>query len=134
MDIDKICGKYMLSSLLLIVALTVVTLCADNMLFHQMVMVPVVVSVAYSVIFEAADVLVWRHIVRNSPGSLTTFFTAVSGFRMLLALATMLIYYLVAREADMTVFIVVFLIYYFVILGHHAIFFVRLTNSGKLNK
>ena len=133
-DIDMVFRKYMLSSLLIMVLLTGAVFVIVNVIMQTDVTVAVVISVLFSISIELADVLLWKHIAKSSPDSLTTFYSAISGIRMLLALGTMLVYYLVAPDGGMTSFFVVFLIYYFVVLGHHAIFFARLTNSGKLNK
>ena len=96
-------------------------------------MYPVAVSAVFSIVVESADALVWRKVAKTSPDSLTTFYSAVSGFRMLLALATMFVCYLVVGRDAVAPYIVVLLVYYFVLLAHHSIFFSRLTNGGKLN-
>lgn len=92
-------------------------------------MLPVAVSVAFSLIIELADVLVWRTVSLKWPDSLTTFYSSVSGFRMLLALAALFVCYFCVDEGKMATFVVVFLIYYFVMLAHHAIFFAREANA-----
>ena len=60
---------------------------------------------------------------------LTGFYTAVSGFRMLLALGTMLVYYIIMGSETMMTFFLVFVAFYFVLLVHHAIYFAKV--SGK---
>lgn len=92
-------------------------------------MLPVAVSVAFSLIIELADILVWRMVSLKSPDSLTTFYSSVSGFRMLLALAALFVCYFCVDEGKMATIVVVFLIYYFVMLAHHAIFFAREANA-----
>lgn len=74
--------------------------------------------------------LVWRRVAKQSPESLPTFFTAVSGFRMLLALAVMFVYYLVAGRDKMLPFFLVFMVFYLVSLAHHSIFFARVSNRS----
>ena len=48
---------------------------------------------------------------------------------MLLALAALFVCYFCVDEGKMATFVVVFLIYYFVMLAHHAIFFAREANA-----
>ena len=101
--------------------------------FFSGLMYPVAVSAVFSIVVESADALVWRKVAKKSPDSLTTFYTAVSGFRMLLALATMFVCYIIVGRDAVAPYIVVMLVYYFVLLAHHSIFFSRLSNGGKLN-
>ena len=91
------------------------------------------VAAGFSLVVEVADAKVWRRVAKKSPDSLTTFYTAVSGFRMLLALATMFVCYIIVGRDAVAPYIVVMLVYYFVLLAHHSIFFSRLSNGGKLN-
>jgi hypothetical protein len=72
--------------------------------------------------------LVWRYIAKNSPDNLPTFFTAVSGFRLLLALAVMFVYYLLNKETMLSFFIV-FMVFYVASLAHHSFFFARVSNK-----
>ncbi len=89
-------------------------------------LVPVIVSVAFSLIVDTADVLIWRKVAKSSPDSLPSFHTAVSGFRMLLALAVMFVYYLIVESGMMLSFFLVFFAFYVVLMTHHAWFFTRL--------
>ena len=88
----------------------------------------VIISVVFSLIVCAVIALVWRRVAQSSPESLPTFFTAVSGFRMLLALAVMFVYYLVDNQDSMLRFFMVFIAFYFGMLAHHSIFFARINN------
>ena len=67
---------------------------------------------------------------KNSPDSLPTFFTAVSGFRLLLALAVMFIYYLLDNNDTMLKFFIVFMVFYVASLAHHTVFFSRVSNRS----
>ena len=49
---------------------------------------------------------------------------------MLLALAVMLVYYLVCGSDTMLTFFLVFMAFYLVALAHHSIFFARVTNRS----
>ena len=99
-DIDRLCSKYIVWSIVYIVILTVGCFIIEKLGLFAGLMYPVAVSAGFAIVVESADALVWRKVARKSPDSLTTFYTAVSGFRMLLALATMLVcYIIVGRDA-----------------------------------
>ena len=132
-DIDRLCSKYIVWSMIIVVLLTVAAFLVEKTGLASALMYPVAVSAVFSIVVESADALVWRRVAKKSPDSLTTFYTAVSGFRMLLALATMFVCYIIVGRDAVAPYIVVMLVYYFVLLAHHSIFFSRLTNGGKLN-
>jgi hypothetical protein len=67
-------------------------------------------------------------LAEHQPDMLPTFFTAVSGFRFLLALIVLGVWYFVADRASMLTFFVVFLVFYMASLIHHSIFFSRVSN------
>ncbi len=72
-----------------------------------------------------------RHdMAERNPEGLTTFYTAVSGFRMLLALGVMMVCYLVVGRDAMTVFFLVFMSFYVMLLVHHAVFFGKVSNRS----
>jgi hypothetical protein len=61
---------------------------------------------------------------------LPTFFTALSGARLLLALAVMFVWYLTDANDSMLHFFLVFMAFYVVSLVHHSIFFARVSNRS----
>ena len=132
-DSDRLCSKYIVWSMIIVVLLTVAAFLVEKTGLASALMYPVAVSAVFSIVVESADALVWRRVAKKSPDSLTTFYTAVSGFRMLLALATMFVCYIIVGRDAVAPYIVVMLVYYFVLLAHHSIFFSRLSNGGKLN-
>ena len=132
-DIDKLCGRYIAWSMIFVVLLTVAAFLVEKTGLASALMYPVAVSAVFSIVVESADALVWRRVAKKSPDSLTTFYTAVSGFRMLLALATMLVCYIIVGRDAIMPYILVLLVFYFAMLAHHSIFFSRLSNGGKLN-
>ena len=132
-DIDKLCGRYIVWSMVYIFILTIGSFIFEKLGLFSGLMYPVAVSAVFSIVVESADALVWRKVAKTSPDSLTTFYTAVSGFRMLLALATMFVCYIIVGRDAVAPYIVVMLVYYFVLLAHHSIFFSPLSNGGKLN-
>jgi hypothetical protein len=98
--------------------------------FLDGLLVPAIISSAFTLVIATVIGLVWRRIATQAPDSLPTFFTAVSGFRMLLALAVMFVYYLVAGRDMMLPFFLVFMVFYLVSLAHHSIFFARVSNRS----
>lgn len=132
-DIDKLCGRYIVWSMVYIFILTIDCFIFEKLGLFSGLMYPVAVSAVFSIVVESADALVWRKVAKKSPDSLTTFYTAVSGFRMLLALATMLVCYIIVGRDAIMPYILVLLVFYFAMLAHHSIFFSRLSNGGKLN-
>ena len=132
-DIDKLCGRYIAWSVCLIILLSFLGLFVGLFLQIDGMTSYLAVAAGFSLVVEVADALVWRKVAKTSPDSLTTFYTAVSGFRMLLALATMFVCYIIVGRDAVAPYIVVMLVYYFVLLAHHSIFFSRLSNGGKLN-
>ena len=132
-DIDKLCGRYIAWSMVYIFILTIGSFIFEKLGLFSGLMYPMAVSAVFSIVVESADALVWRKVAKKSPDSLTTFYTAVSGFRMLLALATMLVCYIIVGRDAIMPYILVLLVFYFAMLAHHSIFFSRLSNGGKLN-
>ena len=132
-DIDKLCGRYIVWSMVYIFILTIGSFIFEKLGLFSGLMYPVAVSAVFSIVVESADALVWRKVAKTSPDSLTTFYTAVSGFRMLLALATMFVCYIIVGRDAIMPYILVLLVFYFAMLAHHSIFFSRLSNGGKLN-
>ncbi len=100
-----------------------------NVFRFDVMLTPLIVSAVFSLAVDTADAAVWRRVAERSPESLTTFYTAVSGFRMLLALVTMLVYYLVAGSDAMLVFFLVFMAFYVMLLIHHTAFFAKVSDT-----
>lgn len=73
--------------------------------------------------------LIWKKVAISSPESLPTFFTAVSGFRMLLALFTLFGCYIAVGRDNMGEYLIIFMVFYLVALAHHAMFFARINNK-----
>ena len=132
-DIDKLCGRYIAWSVCLIILLSFLGLFVGLFLQIDGMTSYLAVGAGFSLVVEVADAKVWRRVAKKSPDSLTTFYTAVSGFRMLLALATMLVCYIIVGRDAIMPYILVLLVFYFAMLAHHSIFFSRLSNGGKLN-
>ena len=132
-DIDKLCGRYIAWSVCLIILLSFLGLFVGLFLQIDGMTSYLAVAAGFSLVVEVADAKVWRRVAKKSPDSLTTFYTAVSGFRMLLALATMFVCYIIVGRDAVAPYRVARLVYYFVPLAHPSTFFSRLSNGGKLN-
>ena len=127
MDIQKLSIAYIRQGLMVTAALALIALLVMQVKYLDL-LAPVIVSVVFSLVVCVAIALIWRRVAQRSAESLPTFFTAVSGFRMLLALAVMFVYYLVDTQDSMLRFFMVFIVFYFGMLIHHSIFFARINN------
>ena len=126
-NIEKLSIAYIRTGLMVTVALALVGLMVMQVWYLDL-LTPIIVSVAFSLVTCVAIAQIWKRVALSSPDSLPTFFTAVSGFRLLLALAVMFVYYLVDNQDSMLRFFVVFIAFYFAMLIHHSIFFARINN------
>ena len=125
--IRKMSLNYIRQGLYVSAALFMLTLLVMQVWFLDL-LAPAIVSVAFTLVVCITIGLVWRYIAKNSPDNLPTFFTAVSGFRLLLALAVMFVYYLLNKETMLSFFIV-FMVFYVASLAHHSFFFARVSNK-----
>ena len=128
-NVDRLSKSYMRQGLYLTVALTLLTLLVMRVWFLDL-LTAAIVSAAFTLVVCLTIGLVWRRVAKRSPESLPTFFTAVSGFRLLLALAVMFVYYLTDTSDSMIRFFLVFMAFYLVSLIHHSVFFARVSNRS----
>ena len=129
-NIDQLSKRYMRQQLFLTAGLFLITLLVMQVWLVDGLLTPAIISVAFTLVLGGVIGVVWCRIAKNSPESLPTFFTAVSGFRLLLALAVMFVYYLAVGRDNMLVFFLVFMAFYIVSLAHHSIFFARVSNRS----
>ncbi len=94
----------------------------------QDMLTPMLVSTLFVLVLEITSALVWRWVALKHRDMLSSFFTAVSGFRFLSALVVMAVWYLVTERDSMMTFFIVFLAYYMISLIHHSVFFSRVSN------
>ena len=128
-NVEKLSKAYMRQELMLTAAVFLVALLVMQVWFLDL-LTPIVVGACFTLVVFVTIALVWRRVAKSSPESLPTFYTAVSGFRMLLALAVMFVYYLVAGRDRMLSVFLVFMVYYLASLAHHSIFFARVSNRS----
>ena len=130
MNINQLSKRYMRQQLYLTAALFLISLLVMRVWFLDGLLVPAIISSAFTLVIATVIGLVWRRIATQVPDSLPTFFTAVSGFRLLLALLVMFIYYLVYGRDHMLIFFLVFMVFYFASLTHHSVFFAKVSNRS----
>ena len=90
---------------------------------NEWIIVPAIVSALYTLAIVVAEGLLWGRVASRSVDALTTFYSAVSGFRMLLTIVVMFGYYLAFGRDGMLGFLSVLASFYVVMLVHHSIFF-----------
>ncbi|MBO4827556.1 MAG: hypothetical protein J5506_10075 [Prevotella sp.] len=129
-NIDKLSKQYIRQELLITAGLSLIGFLAMRVWFLDSLLVPIIVSAVFTLVVSYACGLIWRRVAKKSPSSLPTYYTASSGFRMLLALAVMFVYYLIYGRDSMLVFVLVFMTFYLISLAHHSIFFARVSNRS----
>ena len=122
-DIDKLSWYYRKQSILLIAGLTIIAFIGMKVWFQNDSLTPLIVSTVFSLIVENIDIMIWARIAKRSPENLPTFFMGVAGFRMLLGIGVMFVYFLVADRNAMFLFFLIFAVFYVVLLVHHTTFF-----------
>ena len=128
MDINQQTKKYIVQCIILVFVLNLLGHLAMRFWAFDIV-VPMAVSMIFVLVVEIASVLIWRWVALKHRDMLPSFFTGVSGFRFLLALAVMFVVWYVVEDAKtMKTFFIVFLIYYMPSMIHHSIFFSRMSN------
>ena len=127
-DEDKIARRYAGIGLMLILVLWLMSILVATLRPEWQLMSPIWVSTGFSLIFLLGFAVLWRWVVRKHKDSVTTLYSVVSGFRMLMALFTLFIVFLVVGRAAMLPYVLVFMIFYLVMVAYHSIYFSRITN------
>jgi len=128
LDIKKQSSLYIYQCIAIVVILNLGVYAAQHIWGLHGVQMPMVVSALFVLVIGITSALVWRWVALKHQDMLATFYTSVSGFRFLLALIVMVVWYLAIGRQNMMNFFVIFLIYYMVSLTHHSIFFSKLSN------
>ena len=129
MDINKLCKSYIIQVIFLFAVMNGLVIIVEKV-FSLDLLTEMIVSSSFLLLTGIAIALIWRWVALNHKDSLPTYFTAVSGFRLLLALAVMFVYYLTDSRDSMLQFFLVFMAYYVVSLVHHTFFFARVSNRS----
>lgn len=129
MDINKQCKKYILQTVFIFAVMNSIVIIVQKM-WGLDLLAEMIVSSSFLLVTGVVIALIWRWVASNHKESLPTFFTSVSGFRLLLALGVMFAWYLADKNDTMLQFFMVFMAYYVVSLVHHSFFFARLSNRS----
>ena len=127
-DEDKIARRYAGIGLMLIIVLWLMSILVATLRPEWQLMSPIWVSTVFSLIFLLGFAVLWKWVVRKHKDSVTTLYSVVSGFRMLMALFTLFIVFLVVGRAAMLPYVLIFMIFYLVMVAYHSIYFSRITN------
>ena len=129
-NIDTTARKYITQSILLTLGVSALIYIISYMPGQPyMMMLPITVSSLFSIILSVSIGLIWRYVAKHTPETLTTFYTATSGFRMLSALIVLAVVYAVVGRDMMLPYVVAFIVFYFVMIAHHSLYFARITNK-----
>lgn len=120
---------YAIQSVVAVAVLSMAVLSLQKFAHVDGLVSPLVVSALFALIVELADIIIWKHIAQTNEDMLPTFFSAVSGFRMLLAIFTLVGCYIAVGRSAMLEYCLVFMVFYLWIIIHHSLFFSRLTNA-----
>ena len=127
-DEDKIARRYAGIGLMLIIVLWLMSILIATLRPEWQLMSPIWVSTGFSLIFLLGFAVLWKWVVRKHKDSVTTLYSVVSGFRMLMALFTLFIVFLVVGRAAMLPYVLVFMIFYLIMVAYHSVYFSRITN------
>lgn len=136
MDIKTLSGKYLrwmlrlacYSYIIYKVACVGMRICGYDDLagtLNALLEAPMIISEIFVILTALLFVMLWRIIARKSPESLTVFYNASSGLRMLLALAVISVYYMICGSEMITPFALTFMVVYFLQLIVHSVFFTK---------
>ena len=129
MDINNQCKSYIVQTIFIFAVMNSIVIIVQKM-WGLDLLAEMIVSSFFLLVTGVAIALIWRWVASSHKDSLPTFFTAVSGFRLLLALAVMFVWYLADKNDTMLQFFLVFMAYYVVSLVHHSFFFARVSNRS----
>ncbi|MDE6151629.1 MAG: hypothetical protein K2G12_06560 [Prevotella sp.] len=128
-DVERACKRYLAQLLGIIVVLFVICESLMTLGIVGDITMPLTVSWIFMLTLGFAVSLIWKKVAVSTPDSLPTFFTAVSGFRILIALSTLLGCYITVGRDNMGEYLIVFMVFYLVSLAHHSMFFAHINNK-----
>lgn len=129
-NIQSASKKYIQQAVQIVFALFLLELLILQILGAGLLLTPVLVSMCFALIVELSDAFIWKRLENKTEETKATFFMAVSGFRFLLALLMLFVYYFMSDRAGMIAFILLFAPYYLAVLVHHSIFFSHLRSKS----
>lgn len=129
-NIQSASKRYIQQTVQIVFALFLLELLILQMLGTGLLLTPVLVSMCFTLIVELSDAFIWKRLENKTEETKATFFMAVSGFRFLLALLMLFVYYFMSDRSGMIAFILLFAPYYLAVLVHHSIFFSHLRSKS----
>ena len=129
-NIQSASKRYIQQTVQIVFALFLLELLILQILGAGLLLTPVLVSMCFALIVELSDAFIWKRLENKTEETKATFFMAVSGFRFLLALLMLFVYYFMSDRAGMITFILLFAPYYLAVLVHHSIFFSHLRSKS----
>ena len=134
MDVNKVYKKYYKNNLWIIAGLYLIGLLVVQLTQHTAYINVLTICAVFSLITSSIYGGAWKAIASQSPTVMNNFYLAGSGFRMLLAFLTVLVYALIVKERVMILsFAVIFMIFYLVLLAFDTIYFSKVEKNNKIN-
>ena len=128
-DIVKFSRRYAVQTLVACAVLVLAVLSVSKFAHVDGLVSPLVISAVFALVVELADTYLWSRLARNGGKMLPTYYSAVSSFRMLLALFTLLGCYIAVGRDAMLRYCLVFMVFYLWCIIHHSVFFSRVSNN-----
>ncbi|WP_314126147.1 hypothetical protein [Segatella maculosa] len=129
-NIQSASKRYIQQAVQIVFALFLLELLILQMQGAGLLLTPVLVSMCFALIVELSDAFIWKRLENKTEETKATFFMAVSGFRFLLSLLMLFVYYFMSDRSGMIAFILLFAPYYLAVLVHHSIFFSHLRSKS----
>ena len=129
-NIQSASKRYIQQAVQIVFALFLLELLILQILGAGLLLTPVLVSMCFALIVELSDAFIWKRLENKTEETNATFFMDVSGFRFLLALLMLFVYYFMSDRSGMIAFILLFAPYYLAVLVHHSIFFSHLRSKS----
>ena len=134
MDVNKVYKKYYKNNLWIIAGLYLIGLLVVQLTQQTAYINLLTISAVYSLITSSIYGGAWKVIASLSPTVMNNFYLAGSGFRMLLAFLTVVVYAMVVKERAMVIgFVVIFMIFYLVLLAFDTVYFYKVEKNNKIN-
>ena len=94
----------------------------------ESVQTPSTIGCFFTMSYNSIDGWLWYWVASRNQDFMSSFYTGTAGCRFLLALIICAIYYMIVGSSAMLTFLMVFFTYYLVLMIHHSIIFVRISN------
>ena len=129
-DINKTSKLYAVQVIIIANILMLLTYCVQYFTgLTPTLLAPMAIGYGFYLVTACLFDVIWKKVATSNPEMLTSVYMATSGFRMLLALATLTVVYFVVGRERMLPFALVFMTFYLVAVGHHSYFFARFNNK-----